>query len=96
MGMMMGAPRLADLKQAGAERTVKSVRYCGDTYTVATAAGRTVKFWEFNLRFKTDSSKNGPRKGEPVLVPQGMSGDRAQLVFSDPAEISATIKSECP
>jgi cytochrome c len=95
-GMMMGAPRLADLKQAGADRTVKSVSHCGDTYTVLTSAGRTLKFWEYNLRFKTDSSKQGPHRGAPVLVPQGMGGDRAQLVFADPAEISATIKAQCP
>ncbi|HZR04085.1 MAG TPA: hypothetical protein VFA81_13045, partial [Burkholderiales bacterium] len=96
MGMMMGTPQRADLKQAGRERIVKSVRYCGDTYTVSTAAGSTAKFWEFNLRFKTDSSNKGPRKGEPVLVPQGMSGDRAQLVFAEPSEISAMIKMQCP
>src|SRR6266852_5904286 len=49
--------------------------------------GQTLKFWEFNLRFKSDSSSRGPRKGEPVLAGQGMQGDRAQIVFSSPAEI---------
>lgn len=37
-----------------------------------------------------------PRKGEPVLVGQGMQIDRAQLVLSDPTEISTFIKRECP
>ncbi len=87
---------LPDLKQADPERRVKTIRYCDDTYIVTTAAGKTVKFWEFNLRFKSDSTGHGPRKGEPVLVGQGMSGDRAQIVFTSPAEIAAFIKSECP
>jgi len=87
---------LPDLKAARPEMQVKTIRYCDDTYTIGTGAGKTLKFWEFNLRLKTDSTGHGPRKGEPVLVGQGMQGDRAQLVFSSPAEIGASIKSECP
>lgn len=87
---------LPDLKQAAAEVRVGAIRYCNDSYAVSTAGGRTIQFWEFNLRFKTDSSSNGPRKNEPVLVGQGMQGDRAQVVFANPAEIAAFIKSECP
>ncbi|MEO8567134.1 MAG: c-type cytochrome [Betaproteobacteria bacterium] len=94
-GMNMGGG-LPDLKEARAEVQVKTIRYCDDTYTVSTAAGKTLRFWEFNLRFKTDSTGHGPRKGEPVLVGQGMQGDRAQIVFSSAAEIGALIKSECP
>ena|SRR5437867_3150709 len=94
--MMMGAPRFADLKQAEPRARITRIRYCGDTYTVTTAASKVIKFWEFNLRFKTDSTDHGPAKGQPVLVNQGMGVDRAQLVFSDPGEISAFIKSECP
>jgi cytochrome c len=94
-GMNM-AGGLPDLKQAEPERRVKAIRYCGDTYTVTTSAGKTFKFWEFNLRFKSDSSSQGPRQGEPVLVGQGMQGDRAQIVFSSAAELAALIRSECP
>jgi cytochrome c len=94
-GMNMGG-RLPDLKDATPEALVKTIRYCDDTYTVGTSAGTTLKFWEFNLRFKTDSSSQGPRKGVPVLVGQGMQGDRAQVVFADPAEIGGFIKSQCP
>lgn len=94
-GMNMGGG-LPDLKQAEPERRVKTIRYCGDTYLVTTAAGKTLKFWEFNLRFKSDSTGQGPRKGEPVLAGQGMQGDRAQIVFSSAAEMGASIKSECP
>ncbi|HEV8553770.1 MAG TPA: cytochrome c family protein [Casimicrobiaceae bacterium] len=95
VGMNLG-DGLPDLKQTDAQTQVKTIRYCDDTYVVTTGGGRTLKFWEFNLRFKTDSSSRGPRKGEPVLAGQGMQGDRAQIVFSSPAEIGATIKSECP
>lgn len=94
-GTNMGGA-LPDLKEAKAVAQVKSINYCADTYIVSTGAGRTLKFWEFNLRFKSDSSARGPRKGEPVLVGQGMQGDRAQVVFSSPAEISPFIKRECP
>src|SRR5712691_8203744 len=95
VGMNLG-DGLPDLKQAAAQTQVKSIRYCDDTYIVTTGGGQTLKFWEFNLRFKSDSSSRGPRKGEPVLAGQGMQGDRAQIVFSSPAEMGATIKSECP
>ena len=94
-GMNLGES-LPDLKQSAAPTRVKTIRYCDDTYFVSTGGGQTLKFWEFNLRFKTDSTSRGPRKGEPVLVGQGMQGDRAQIVFSAPAEIGAMIKSECP
>ena len=94
-GMNMGGG-LPDLKNARPEAQVKTIRYCDDTYTISTGAGQTLKFWEFNLRFKTDSSSQGPHKGEPVLVGQGMQGDRAQIVFSSPTEIGTLIKSECP
>ncbi|MEW5707487.1 MAG: cytochrome c family protein [Pseudomonadota bacterium] len=95
-GGMMQAPRLADLKKADPESLVKEIRYCRDTYHVTTADGETFPFWEFNLRFKTDSSDRGPRKGQPVLFGAGMMGDRAFVVFSDPAEISAFVKNQCP
>ena len=94
-GMNLGNG-LPDLKQAAGPTQVKTIRYCDDTYVVSTAGGQTLKFWEFNLRFKSDSSTHGPRKGEPVLVGQGMQGDRAQIVFSSPADMASMIKSECP
>jgi len=52
-------------------------------------------FWEFNLRFKTDSSKDGPPKGKPAIVQAGMQGDRAFIVFAGPAEMSTFIKKQC-
>ncbi len=91
----MPSPRRAGLKEVGSDRRVKGIRYCGDTYYVTTAAGRTLPFWEFNLRFKTDSSPDGPSRGEPVLLPAGMMGDRAFVVFASPEEMSAMIERKC-
>ncbi|HET7200313.1 MAG TPA: cytochrome c family protein [Burkholderiales bacterium] len=94
-GMMMQS-RKADLKRAPPAGQVVSIGYCGDTYTVKTADGRTTKVWEFNLRFKTDSSKDGPLPGKPVIAGAGMQGDRASVVFASPREISEFIKPACP
>src|SRR5205085_7425476 len=87
-GMMGGGDELPDLKTAGPENQVTTIRYCSDTYTVATADGQEEPFWEFNLRFKTDGSDRGPAPGKPVIVGTNMSGDRAAVVFAAPAEVS--------
>lgn len=93
MGMMGGGP-MPNLKESAAEARITRIRYCPDTYFVTTAK-QTVKIWEFNLRFKTDSSKNGPNPGKPVLVKAGMMGDRAFVIFASPSEISSFIKQAC-
>src|SRR6266849_83993 len=93
-GMMMQSGK-ADLKKAPPAGQVVSISHCGDTYTVKTADGRTNKVWEFNLRFKPDSSKDGPLPGKPVIVGAGMQGDRASVVFASPAEISGFVKQLC-
>ena len=72
-----------------------AIRYCGDTYSVTTGGGETQQFWERNLRFKTDSSADGPLKGKPALMPAGMMGDRASVIFAEPSEISAFIEARC-
>jgi cytochrome c len=95
-GGMMGGGEMADLRRdVGPDNRVTSVRYCGDTYTVDVESGESHQFWEFNLRFKTDSSSRGPERSHPVLIPSGMSGDRAFVIFSAPEEISGFIKSKC-
>ncbi len=91
-GAMGGNP---DLKKAPPERQVTSIEHCRDTYTVKTADGKVNKVWEFNLRFKTDSSKLGPSAGKPVIVGAGMQGDRVSVIFAVPAEISSFIKQSC-
>lgn len=92
-----GPPRGSgpDLKQASLEARVAAIRHCGDTYFLTNGSGKTVPFWEFNLRFKTDSGASGPARGKPVLVGSGMQGDRAQVVFAHPQEISGFIVDQC-
>lgn len=93
---LAGKPRgLPNLKKAPPDALVESIRHCKDGYFVTDGAGKTMPFWEFNLRFKTDSSPSGPRPGSPVMVGQGMQGDRAQVVFSRPDEISRFIREGC-
>jgi cytochrome c len=48
-----------------------------------------------NLRFKTDVSTDGPRAGAPAIVPAGMMGDRADVIFASPDEISPFIRHQC-
>lgn len=95
-GMMGMRNERMDLRKAPAEGQVKSIKYCGDTYTVETADGKSQKIWEFNLRFKSDSSKLGPERGRPVVVGAGMQGDRASIVFASPKEISEFVRASCP
>lgn len=87
-----GVPNLKTLEP---EDRVQAISHCGDSYTVATSDGKTRDFWERNLRFKTDVSDDGPQKGAPALVPAGMMGDRADVIFASPAEISAFIAQRC-
>ena len=81
--------------EAPKEGAVISITHCGDTYTVKTADGKVNRAWEFNLRFKTDSSALGPLVGKPVIVGAGMQGDRASVVFAAPNEIGSFIKESC-
>jgi len=93
-GGMMGQ-RPLNLKGLEANNQVTDISYCPDTYDVSTANGETHQFWEFNLRFKTDSSENGPARGAPAIIPGGMGADRAYIIFTSPEEISTFIKRQC-
>lgn len=95
MGGGMAGSEMPDLEAVGPDQMVTAIRYCGDSYYVTTAAGETHSFWEFNLRFKTDSSDKGPSDGQPALMPASMMGDRAFVIFADPAEISSFIEKRC-
>jgi cytochrome c len=92
---MMGGQHVRDLKELGPEGHVSEVTYCKDTYVVTTADGHSRKFWEHNLRLMTDASGRGPAKNQPVIVGAGMMGDRADVIFADPSEISSFIASKC-
>ena len=98
MGGMMGmggGGAAPNLKKLDPEDRVQTIRYCGDTYRVTTADGKTRDFWERNLRFKTDSGDEGPEKGAPAIVDAGMMGDRASVIFAGPEEISAHVEKKC-
>jgi cytochrome c len=95
MGGMMGGQQVPNLKTLEPDDRVTSITYCRDTYRVTTAAGETHEIWERNLRLKTDSSGTGPAKGAPALVGAGMMGDRADVIFAAPEEISGFVKHEC-
>lgn len=97
-GPMPGMTRGGDvpnLKKLDAAQRVKAIAYCKDTYTVTTASGEVRKFWERNLRLKTDSNADGPEKNAPALVRAGMMGDRADVIFADPSEIGAFVAAKC-
>ncbi len=95
-GTMNTQPGKVNLKKAPPEGQVTAISHCRDTYSVQTADGKVENVWEFNLRFKTDSSALGPQPGKPVVVGAGMQGDRASVVFAKPGEISALVKESCP
>jgi cytochrome c len=92
---MMGGARDPNLKNVEPGQQVKAITYCHDTYRVTTADGKTRAFWERNLRLKTDSGKDGPQNGTPALVPAGMMGDRADVIFAAPDEIGKMIEPRC-
>ena len=88
--------KMLDMKAAGPATRIASIGLCRDTYTVKMENGTTMLFWEPNLRFKTDSSNQGPAPAKPVLVPTGMQGDRSYAIFASPQEISGFVKAGCP
>ena len=95
MGGMMGGGQVPNLKKLYSAQRVQGITYCKDTYIVTTANGISRKFWERNLRLKTDASEDGPEKNAPALVNAGMMGDRADVIFADPSEISPFITPKC-
>lgn len=93
--MMMGGGHDPNLKSVEPAKQVKAITYCHDTYRVTTADGKTRAFWERNLRFMTDSSRDGPEKGAPAIMPAGMMGDRASVIFAAPEEFNRMIQAKC-
>ena len=84
-----------NLKKLGPERVVTAIRSCGESYFVTTADGQTRPFWDESLRFETDASEMGPVSGKPAILPSGMFGDRAAVIFAHPSEISSFIRQLC-
>ena len=95
MGGMMGGGQDPNLKSLEPSKRVKAITHCRDTYRVTTADEKTRAFWERNLRFMTDSGKDGPESGAPAIMPAGMMGDRAAVIFAAPEEINKLIEARC-
>jgi cytochrome c len=95
MGGMMGGGQVPNLKKLDPSDRVQAITFCKDTYTITTANGDTHRFWERNLRLKTDAGSDGPEKKAPALVAAGMMGDRADVIFAEPGEISPFIAAKC-
>ncbi len=83
------------LADAPLDQQVEAINYCQGIYRVVTKQGEPVEYPEFDLRFKTDASPDGPPPGTPVVIMAGMKGDRGFVIFSAPSEISAFIKTKC-
>lgn len=95
-GMMgMGGGAVPKLRKLESDQLVQKITHCRDTYRVSTADGKLHTFWERNLRFKTDVSEDGPQSGSPAIVGAGMMGDRADVIFAAPEEISSFILAQC-
>ena len=94
-GMMGGGGQDPNLKNLEPAKRVKAITYCRDTYRVTTADEKTHPFWERNLRFRTDSSKDGPERGAPAMTAAGMMGDRASVIFAAPDEFGKSIEPKC-
>jgi hypothetical protein len=84
-----------NLKKLGDDHILKSIAYCRGVYTVTTADGRRRSFPEFKLRFKTDSSPNGPHRGKPVLIRAGMGEDRGFVIFGSLADFQRHVFAGC-
>lgn len=83
-----------NLKILPSSQRVEAIWYCKGTYEVALQDKSVVKYKEFDLRFKTDSGPNGPAPEIPVIIPAGMQGDRAFVIFSGPDGFTL-IKKTC-
>jgi cytochrome c len=95
MGGMMAGSEPFNLKGAGPDSIVASMQHCKDTYIVRTEDGKVHKVWEYNVRLKTDSSKQGPNRGKPVVAGSGMRGDRISIIFTSPKDLGEFIKETC-
>ncbi len=83
------------LADAPLDQQVDAINYCKGVYRVVTKQGEPVEYPEFDLRFKTDSSENGPKPGAAVLINAGMRGDRGFVIFSSPEVLTTYLKTSC-
>jgi cytochrome c len=77
------------------DQVVQSIVYCRGEYALTLASGAQRRYPELNLRFKTDSSRLGPDAGRPALLPAGMRGDRAQVIFAGLEDLKRFLVERC-
>ncbi len=83
------------LRNLADDQVVRSIRYCRGEYTLTMVSGERHRFPELNLRFKTDGNREGPEPGKPALLPAGMRGDRAQVIFSGLEDLKRFLVEGC-
>lgn len=83
------------LRNLADDQVVRAIAYCRSEYALTMASGAQHRYPEFNLRFKTDSGRSGPEPGKPALLPAGMRGDRAQVIFASPEELKRFLVEQC-
>ncbi|MGH7313461.1 MAG: hypothetical protein ACREJV_09830 [Candidatus Rokuibacteriota bacterium] len=95
-GPAVGQPQSrTPLRNVAADQVVQRIAYCRGEYLLAMANGAERRVRELNLRFKTDASAYGPEGGKPVLLPAGMQGDRAQVIFASPGDLKRFLVERC-
>lgn len=87
--------RRTPLRNLAPDQIVTQITYCRGEYSLTLAGGEERRFRELNLRFKTDTSAYGPERGRPALLPAGMQGDRAQLIFSSLDDLKRFLVDRC-
>jgi cytochrome c len=83
------------LRNLADDQVVRTITYCRSEYALTMASGAQHRYPEFNLRFKTDGGRTGPEPGKPALLPAGMRGDRAQVIFTSPEELKRFLVEQC-
>ena len=83
------------LADAPPDQQVEAIGYCQGVYRVVTKRGEPVAYPEFDLRFKTVSSENGPVPGTAVLIEAGMQGDRGFVIFAGPEVLATYLATSC-
>ena len=85
----------APLRNLVDDQVVRSIVYCRGEYALVMASGTQHRYPELNLRFKTDASRLGPDAGKPALLPAGMRGDRAQVIFAGLDDLKRFLVERC-
>lgn len=83
------------LQNLADDQVVRTIRYCRGEYLLTMASGARHRYPELNLRFKTDTSREGPESGRPALLPAGMRGDRAQVIFRGLEDLKRFLVEGC-